>query len=192
MSRNRAHRIAPGIIPSAANRFRSKGMPGVSDSTRSRTPQALKRGTQGNICLRRRAFSGKGGKAGGSHKTSSHDAEAFFCKAWGAGPDSGSEVLRSAFLSNGAERWANTKKDETERFRPREGKGGIPVSPDCPPVNQSSSVGRMVSTGQVAFFTTFSATEPNRIRSMPLRPRVPITMMSACSLSARARISSAA
>ena len=172
MSRNRAHRIAPGIIPSAANRFRSKGMPGVSDSTRSRTPQALKRGTQGNICLRRRAFSGKGGKAGGSHKTSSHDAE--------------------AFLSNGAERWANTKKDETERFRPREGKGGNPVSPDCPPVNQSSSVGRMVSTGQVAFFTTFSATEPNRIRSMPLRPRVPITMMSACSLSARARISSAA
>lgn len=50
----------------------------------------------------------------------------------GAGPDSGSEVLLSAFLPDGAERWANTKKDETERFRPREEKGGNPVSPDCP------------------------------------------------------------
>jgi len=50
----------------------------------------------------------------------------------GAGPDSGSEALLSAFLPDGAERWANTKKDETERFRPREGKGGNPVSPDCP------------------------------------------------------------
>lgn len=129
-----------------------------------------------------------------------------------AGPNLGIRVLRAGFLPDGTESWANAKKDETEHsVRGREKAGERPVwrlrggifrlgkkkeaarfRRTASQVNQSSSVGRMVSTGQVAFFTTFSATEPNRIRSMPLRPRVPITMMSACSLSARARISSAA
>ena len=53
-------------------------------------------------------------------------------------------------------------------------------------------LGRTVSTGMDAFLTTFSATEPKRMRSMPLRPWVPMTMRSAPSSLARVRISSAA
>ena len=141
---------------------------------------------------RGRAFAGKGGKAGESHKRPSMMWKRFFCEAWGQAriPAVKPCCPRSCRTARNVGRTPRRtkrngsvrgKKKEATRFRLTASR-----------VNQSSSVGRMVSTGQVAFFTTFSATEPNRIRSMPLRPRVPITMMSACSLSARARISSAA
>ncbi len=52
--------------------------------------------------------------------------------------------------------------------------------------------GRTVNTGMGALLTTFSATEPNRMRSMPLRPWVPMTIMSAPFSWATVRISSAA
>lgn len=42
-----------------------------------------------------------------------------------------------------------------------------------------AAAGRMVRTGTFDWVTTFSATEPNRILSMPLRPCVPMTMRSA-------------
>ena len=69
------------------------------------------------------------------------------------------------------------------------GKVPVAVTADYSPMG---SAGRMVSTGMSAFLTTFSATEPKRMRSMPLRPWVPMTMMSTFSSWARFRISSAA
>lgn len=53
-------------------------------------------------------------------------------------------------------------------------------------------VGRTVITGMSAPLTTFSATEPKRIRSMPLRPCVPMMIRSAPIVPTIFRISSAA
>ena len=49
--------------------------------------------------------------------------------------------------------------------------------------------GRMVKTGHLELLTTFSSTEPKRMRSIPVRPWVPMMMRSAFSSSARLSIS---
>ena len=59
------------------------------------------------------------------------------------------------------------------------------------PGDYAASRGLMVNTGQSAALTTFSATEPKMMRSMPVRPWVPMMIMSACCSAAALRISSA-
>ncbi len=187
LSGKRTRGDAPGSMPNAANRLRSKGMPGVKEEeTLAQAPGSETRNT-GNICVPEMPFLEKAGtpaRTSCSRKRFSGKGEVapkFRRRSPAAyGPDEAGALGRK------------TRRTKRKGFVRGKKKGGNPGIRVASAFNQSSSVGRMVSTGQVAFFTTFSATEPNRMRSMPLRPRVPMTMMSACSLSARARISSAA
>lgn len=142
----------------------------------------------GRIGVLRDAFGSEDEKTGEGHAPTRSSYKTVYCPG---------RPRRSAVRRGGRE--TASRRKVQSRIECREGqrsaRGGKEATRQAriaSLINQSSSVGRMVRTGQVAFLTTFSATEPKRMRSMPLRPRVPMTMMSACSLSAMARISSAA